>query len=201
MMSNGVWVVKRQTPIETTVTELKGFCQPRQRVEKFFPKAANTNLPGELFRGAPHNSWAIALVGESFVTFQNEKGVTEKVLPITAFRGVTAVVSYPNDEVTARLVLEHKEENWSIYLTQPLDGDDFGRAWEAWLEALDLPAILKQRKDEVLKPEGGAVNGSIMPNRSRKPLLVLKPAPRRARSFYRERRPKFLVFRNPGFVG
>ena len=194
-------VVRVQTPKAGLTAAKYGDASAFCGTTGFALKAANSNLPGEIFLGSSHNDWAVALVGESFVTFQNERGVTQKVLPITSFKGVTAVVSYPDDVVSARLVLEHDDDNWSIFLTKALDGDDFGPAWEAWIEALDLPARLKQRKDEVFSNEGGTVDGSVMPKHKRNPMLVLKPTPRRARSFFRERRPKFLVFRNPGFVG
>ena len=158
--------------------------------------AANLNQPGEMFLPASHNGWASALIAGGYVRYLDEADELLHEEPLKAFKGVTAVVSYPTGEVSARLVLEHEEEDLSIFLTRPMDADDFGFAWEAWLEVLELPARLKRQKDGVLGAEGGAASGSIMPTLPRRTIQILRPKPRRARAFFRDRRPKFLVFRN-----
>lgn len=191
--------MRSQTPTDVEKLVLStGVAQPRASELLFAGRAANTNLPGEIFFAGGHNDWASAVVGDCFVTFYNGHDAAVKVIPIAAFKGITAVVTYPEGDVSARLVLEHEEENWSVFLTRPLGADDFGRAWEAWIEALDMPARLKRQKDVVLAEEGGAISGNIFPSRKRKGIQVLPAKPRRARAFYRERRPKFLVFRNAG---
>ncbi len=114
-------------------------------------------------------------------------------LKLRDYLGVAARVSHSAEddgamEVTLELV--HCDPSFSLVLHEAAGLENAVADWQGWARRLGLPLLMIEA-DGTMSEVAGA------PNR----VTVGRPGPRRRSSVLRDRRPRFLVRRKPGFAG
>ncbi|MGE3884095.1 MAG: DUF6101 family protein [Flavobacteriaceae bacterium] len=104
-------------------------------------------------------------------------------VPVSCYQGV--VMTRCGEGL--RLVLRHRNGDLDLPLLEAEGDEDIIADWQAWARVLERPALIE---DE----DGGLVD----PFPRYGELKVDRPRARRANAFFRERRPKKLMFREVG---
>ena len=148
----------------------------------------------------------VAIVGEDSVMIRRETGAGVPLymtVPLSAYQGVLLQVrdetepttagpagetsSEPFGEALAALHLHHANPDLAVPLMEADDTDDVIADWQAWGRMLRRPLLIR------------GVDGSICEPYVRLGELIIRPAAaRRANTFFRERRPRFLSRRQVG---
>jgi len=141
----------------------------------------------------PASRQQVAIVGEESVMIRRETGAGVPLymtVPLSAYQGVLLQVrdaATAGDEALAALHLHHANPDLAVPLMQADDTDDVIADWQAWGRTLRRPLLIR------------GVDGSICEPYVRLGGLIVRPtAARRANTFFRERRPRFLSKRQVG---
>ncbi|PWW01820.1 hypothetical protein DFR52_102484 [Hoeflea marina] len=137
--------------------------------------------------------------GEISVTLDSRGAVMKKVLnrsglplsialPARAFVGVAArAIDHGDSTVTVTLELHHRDPALSVPLLVAHNLDDIAADWRSWSELYGIPMLMVEA-DGVARPLDTA-------------MMERAPAPRRRHAHVANRRPRFLVRRQPGRLG
>jgi hypothetical protein len=122
---------------------------------------------------------------------QMRRGVpTVVTIPMNAFTGVAArFEAYPDGRVRTTIELVHEDPALTLPLAVSLNPDELAEDWEEWSLALELPLML---------PDTTGRLRTVHDGEPQEPLEA--PAPRRARSILRQRRPRFARRRKTGHM-
>ncbi|MCB1475279.1 MAG: hypothetical protein H6883_01820 [Rhodobiaceae bacterium] len=104
-------------------------------------------------------------------------------VPVSCYQGVVMTRSGE----ALQLVLRHRNGDLDLPLLEAEDDDDIIADWQAWARILDCPALIE-----------GADGALVDPFPKLGELKVDRPRARRANTFFRERRPKKLMYREVG---
>lgn len=157
-------------------------------------RSAPHHLPaqvGYLGRGRHGAVPQVAVIRRDVVAIRREceAGVPLYIsVPVRNFRGVVLSGRF-EDGRKLSIRLEHGNRDLRIPLSEHADPEAALQEWRAWGEALCCPLLLEDAAGEVTEAEPGPA-----------PLAVQPPRARRANTFFRERRPRFLTRRRVGGV-
>lgn len=112
-------------------------------------------------------------------------------LPARAFRGVAArAMDHGGGEMTVTLELHHDDPDLCVPLLVAHDLDDIAADWRAWAAAYKLPMLMVEM-DGIARPLEEQLG----------PVKVRRARARRHNTFFKERRPRFLMRRSTGRLG
>ena len=141
-------------------------------------------------------------VGDVSITIDHRGAVLRKILPTSglplsialparAFKGVAArAIDHGDGNVTVTLELHHDDADLCIPLLVSHDLEDIAADWRTWSEAFSIPMLMIEA-DGIARPLHTTM-GEIKTNPVK---------PRRRHSYFKDRRPRFLVRRAKGSLG
>ncbi len=131
--------------------------------------------------------------GTVIVTRRLDGRRNQVFLKLRDYLGVAARISQSAEtdaEMDVTLELIHSDPSFSLVLHEGAGLENAVADWQGWARRLGLPLLMIEADGTVSEVAGA-------PNR----IAVGKPGPRRRSSVLRDRRPRFLVRRKPGFAG
>lgn len=169
-------------------TEILGAVAP-VRAKKLDPARLPLNFisPDEAADGGRR---AVTLDADRIVMARRISDVAMKInLPLTAYRGVAIrVVPGANEEQDSfAVVLSHADPGLEVPLFEATDDSEVIAEWRKWGSTLGLPLVME-----------GLDGRSVVAETRLGDVAVSRPRPRRARSFLKNRRPRFLMRRRTG---
>ncbi len=118
---------------------------------------------------------------------QSRDGTVMRVaVPFEHYRGISADISYNADGLNCSIVMAHDNRELEMTLFSASDDENILAEWNAWSQKLLLPMMIRTEHGDVTARQqfGSLQVGSV--------------APRRARSAFLMRRPRFLRRREVG---
>ncbi len=169
-------------------TEIRGAAAP-VRAKKLDPARLplNFNSPDSAADGGQR---AVTLDTDRIVMARRISDVAMKInLPLTAYRGVAIriVPGAAEDQDRIAVVLSHTDPGLEVSLFEAADDSEVIAEWRKWGATLGLPLVME-----------GLDGRSIVAESRLGDVAVSRPRPRRARSFLKSRRPRFLTRRRTG---
>ena len=147
----------------------------------------NFNSPDAAADGGQRS---ITLDADRIVMARRISDVAMKInLPLTAYRGVAIRIlpGVAEDQDRIAVVLSHTDPGLEVALFEAEDDSEVIAEWRKWGSTLGLPLLME------------ALDGrSVVAETRLGDVTVSRPRPRRARSFLKNRRPRFLTRRRAG---
>lgn len=107
-------------------------------------------------------------------------------VPLVHYKGVGVDIRYDETGISCALVLVHDKREFEVTLFSEENDENILAEWSGWSKKLGLPMMIRtENGDVVARPQFG-------------PLEVSHVAPRRARTQFLLRRPRFLRRRETG---
>lgn len=101
-------------------------------------------------------------------------------VPFAHYKGVCADIRYTKDGLQCSIVLAHDNADYEVTLFSAQDDLNILAEWNSWSAKLDMPLMIRtEHGDTMARPKFGSLN-------------VNGVSPRRARTMFLLRRPRFL---------
>ncbi|MTI00599.1 hypothetical protein E1297_31805 [Roseibium sp. RKSG952] len=112
------------------------------------------------------------------------------MIPLEMFEGILVKLTRESERknVTAQLVLKHRDDTLSILLSKSERPEELAHIWSAWARALELPMLVCTDGSRIKPIDAFSAKASGA------------PAPRRKLRLITGRRPRFLVARRTGHL-
>jgi hypothetical protein len=169
-------------------TEILGAAAP-VRAKKLDPARLPLNFtsPDDAADGGER---AVTLDADRIVMARRISDVAMKInLPLTAYRGVAIRVlpGASEEHDSFAVVLSHTDPGLEVTLFEAQDDSEIIAEWRKWAATLGLPLVME-----------GLDGRSVVAATRLGDVEISRPRPRRARSFLKNRRPRFLTRRRAG---
>ena len=131
----------------------------------------------------------VTLAVDRIVMARRISDVAMKInLPLAAYRGVAIrVIPISEEQERIAVVLSHTDPGLEVTLFEAADDSEVIAEWRKWGSTLALPLVMEDAEGRAIV--AGDRLGEVE---------VARPRPRRARSFLKNRRPRFLQRRRHG---
>lgn len=110
-------------------------------------------------------------------------------VPLDHYRGVGVDIRFGEEGLSCAVALAHDNKEFEVILFEARDDENILAEWNSWSQRLKLPMMIRTEHGDVMaRPQFGPLNVSCV-------------SPRRARTQFLLRRPRFLRRRSTGSPG